>query len=248
MKIICATGMRLADMISRTVPCAELKPFGSRWAASTSSNRLRAQKSYWSLRYTRCLVAHAPPDLVRVRVDVDIERVVVEVGDRVGHERSWLGVGRRTAAGRALCFHALRRKAHLCQSAGSAWPLHPSARARWLEHQPVLGPSRAVPRRADRGRRPPRAGGQARRHDGVDVGRVRGIGSRRRRRGRARRGRGRRPFVRRAGGARDRRRPRWPSAPHRVERGVRASRGRVWIGLHATASSRRRRGGRRGRS
>ncbi len=32
-------------MISRTVPCAELKVCGSREAASTSSNRLRAQKS-----------------------------------------------------------------------------------------------------------------------------------------------------------------------------------------------------------
>ena len=39
-------------MRSRTVPWAELKVDGSRWAFSTSSNRLSAQKSYSSFRYS----------------------------------------------------------------------------------------------------------------------------------------------------------------------------------------------------
>ena len=50
-KIICpAAASDRGDIISSTVPWAELNVFGSRWAASTSSYRLRAQKSKRSLR------------------------------------------------------------------------------------------------------------------------------------------------------------------------------------------------------
>ncbi len=88
MKIIWATGMRLADINSRTVPCAELKVFGSRCAASTSSKRAERPEVVSLVAVDGCFVAHAPPDLVGVGVDVDVEGVVVEVRDRVGHEFS----------------------------------------------------------------------------------------------------------------------------------------------------------------
>ena len=50
MKIIIEPGTRSSPIISSTVPWAELNVAGSRWAASTSSYRLRAQKSKRSLR------------------------------------------------------------------------------------------------------------------------------------------------------------------------------------------------------
>ena len=64
-------------IISRTVPCPEQNVTGSRWAASTSAYRLSAQKSYVVVAVERRLVAQAPPDLVRLGVDVGVERVPV---------------------------------------------------------------------------------------------------------------------------------------------------------------------------
>ena len=52
MKIICPPPSGASPMSSSTVPWLELYVFGSLLAASTSANRLRAQKSNRSFRYT----------------------------------------------------------------------------------------------------------------------------------------------------------------------------------------------------